>query len=426
MKRFVFGAILFTAAAVLFAGGSGETKQSAGTQGQAVKLRFTTWTGDKEQLGLLKSIADEFNASQNTYKTDVSFETVPFQDYVSKITLQLSGSNPPDLGWMVETAAPTFVNSGVLVDLKESLRKYDFPDLNPMALELWSNGGKVYGVPFSTSPFVIFYNKTMIEKAGVPVPSDLAAKGEWTWEAFRKIAKAVKDKTGVYGFQGMDGMTYDKRVWHTLVPLIRSYGADAWDRSGTIGLNSPQAVQAVKFFHEMVYRDKSIVPPGDQSDFYAGNAAMTAGQISRVTKLKDVTWKWDLAPMPTGPTTVSDTIGQAAIVVFGAGKNKEAARELLAYMTNKENVLKMAKYWPPARVSVMKSDAFLKSNPLISPESMQKAVVSGLLQGKVLPSHEKFPQIDLAASAQFDKLWNPSADVQAVMDAVAQAVKASM
>ena len=35
----------------------------------------------------------------------------------------------------------------------------------------------------------------------------------------------------------------------------------------------------------MVFKDKSIVPPGDQGDYFSGNAAMTINQISRVSPM---------------------------------------------------------------------------------------------------------------------------------------------
>lgn len=393
-----------------------------------INLRMTTWTSNETQINMFHSMAKEFNSSQDLYKIELLVDSIPYGDYISKITLQLSGSNPPDLGWLVETSAPTFVNSGILENLTEELQAYDFEDFSAGAMELWVKDNSVYGVPFSTSPFIFIYNKTMFDEAGVPTPLELEEKGEWTWESFRKISRSIKDNTGSYGFQGVDGGLYGNRVMHNLVPIIRGYGSDAWDQNGNVMINSSKSVEAVQLFHDMIYKDKSIVPPGDLSDFYAGNAAMTIGQISRVSKLKDVNWKWDIAPMPQGPAGnfASNTIGQAAIVSFSASKNKKVATAFTAFMTNKDNVEKMAQFWPPARVSVMKSMTFLDGNPSISLKSMLRSVVPGLQSGAVLPSHEKYSQIFLSASAEFDKLWNENADVQSVLDNVAKAIKSQM
>lgn len=418
--------LLVLVSMTLFAGGQSEGMSEMNNG--VIPLRMTTWTGNETQLNMFHSMAEEFNASQDTYDIELSVDSIPFGDYVSKITLQLSGSNPPDLGWLVESSAPTFVNAGVLENLSEDLKAYDYEDFAPGAMGLWIKEDSVYGVPFSTSPFIVLYNKTLFEKAGVPTPSELEEKGEWTWETFREVSKSIKDNTGVYGFQGMDGGAYDQRIMHNLVPIIRGYGSDAWDENGKVIINSPEAVKAVQLFHDMLYMDGSVVPPGDLSDFYAGNAAMTVGQISRVSKLKDVDWEWEIAVMPQGPAggNSSYTIGQAAVVSFSASKNSEAATAFTAFMTNKENVAKMAQFWPPARKSVMTSEDFVAGNSSISRESMVEAVVPGLESGMVLPSHEKYPQIYLSASSEFDNLWNKDADVQTVLDAVAEAIKSQM
>lgn len=119
--------------------------------------------------------------------------------------------------------------------------------------------------------------------------------------------------------------------------------------------------------------------------------------------------------MPNGPKGASPILGQAAIGAAAKGKNATLAAELVAYMTNKECVARMAGIWPPARVSVMDSKEFLSSNKAIDPASMKTAVADSLKAGRVLPSHIQFPQISVESRTFFDKLWYADADVPAIM-----------
>ncbi len=388
---------------------------------EPVELRVTVWTGSDAHLNMLNNMAAGYTAEHPN--VTAKFDTIPFTEYVPALTVQLAGSNPPDVGWILETSAPTFIEAGVLMELSEVVKKYDYADFSKPALKLWERGDKVYGVPFSTSPFVMFYNKDLFAKAGAPTPGELLQSGEWTWEKFSEIAKTIKDKTGVYGFQSVGGQGYNARIFHTLLPIVRAYGSDAWDEQGNCLLNSPESVQAISLYHKMIFEDKSVVPPGDESDFFAGNAAMTISQISRTAKMKDVTWEWDLAPMPKGPAGEAQVIGQAALVAFHSSKHNDIAADFVAFMTNKENVKTMTQFFPPARVSVMESEEFLTSNPLISPESMKAAVLAGLKKGLVLPSHPNFPKIELISKSEFDNLWRADADVQKVLDNVANAIQ---
>jgi len=381
----------------------------------AEELRFTVWTGSEAHLKMLGEIANSFTATHPD--VTVRFDTIPFGDYVQKITLQMAGGNPPDLGWLLENSAPAFVEAGALADVAETLKStdgYDYADFSLPAMGLWETSDATYGIPFSTSPFLIYFNKSLYDAAGLETPDQRVKDGTWTWEQLRTDAKNLRDaSSGIWGFETFDGQGYGSRVWHTLVPIIRAYGGSAWE-GDSCKLDSPLAAQAVKLFHDMVYADGSTVPPGEQGDFFSGNAALTMTQISRVSKLSEAAFEWGLAPLPSGPAGDAATVGQAAVVAFAQGKHRELAAEFLAHMTSKENVAKMAAFFPPARKSVLEAESFLTSNVAVTPEQM-KFVTQGIENGSVLPSHQRFPQIEAEARPNFDALWSKDADVAATL-----------
>jgi multiple sugar transport system substrate-binding protein len=205
------------------------------------------------------------------------------------------------------------------------------------------------------------------------------------------------------------------------MPPIRAYGGDVWANS-QCGFDSPQSVAAVKQLHEMVFKDKSIVPPGEKGDYFSGNAAMTINQISRASLMPQAGFKWGIAPLPSGPGGESPVIGQAGIVVFAAGKQKKLAAEFVAHMSTKAAVATAAQFFPPARNSVLASDGFITSNKLIPPAQM-KVVADAIAKGKVLPAHEKSPQILAAMKPRVDALWRADANVESALKAVCGAIQ---
>lgn len=393
-----------------------------GIAAQAQDLRVTVWTGSDAHLAMLNGIADGFEEA-NPGAT-VTFETIPFGEYTRTLTLQLAGGNPPDVGWLLESDAPTFVSAGVLSDIGPALRAdvdYDFDDFAEPAMGLWVEGDAVYGLPFSTSPFMLYYNATAFTAAGLPTPNDLAADGNWTWDALQSSAAALTDgANGFWGFEAKDGQGYDSQIMHAMMPVIRAYGGDAW-ADGQCGLASPEAVAAMELYHDMIFDDASIVPPGEIGDFFAGDAAMTINQISRVSRLADADFEWGIAPLPAGPAGQADVIGQAALVVFGQGENIELSTKLIAHMTSIAGVTTMAEFFPPARSAVLASDTFTQGNPAIAPEQMV-LVRNAIENGIVLPAHVSYPQIFAAMSPRVDALWQSDADVPAVMAAVCDAI----
>ena len=396
--------------------------QAPAEQGGAsgpVEIKIATWTANPDQIALLSSFVDEFAAKEGI-EIVAEFESIDFGEYNTKLSLELQGSEAPDVFWVLETSAPAFIQSGLLAPLDEALAEYNPDDFSAKAMELWQSNGTTYAVPFSTSPFFILYNADLFAEAGIPTPEELVAEGNWNWDTFRQSSKAIKDATGVWGYQTVDGGGYDVRILHNLCPIIRSYGGDAWTSDGEILINTPESVAAVQLFHDMVYDDGSVVPPGDQSNFFAGAAAMTAAQVSRVSNLADADFAWGVAPMPAGPMGDVPIIGQAGIGAFSKGDNVEIAKKLVAYMTNESCVARMAGIWPPARKTVLESEDFLTSQPLLTADQMSVAVASSIETGRVLPSHVMYPQIEVESRIVWDRLWTPNADVQSVLDAVAE------
>jgi multiple sugar transport system substrate-binding protein len=394
---------------------------TADTSKTPVKLRFTVWTGNEKHLAMLKGIADAYTAEHPN--VTIQYDTIPFDDYVSKVTVQLAGGTPPDAGWLMETAAPSWIDAGVMADIKPTLdqyKDYNFDDFSKPALSLWEKDSALYGVPFSNSPIFVLYNEDLFKAAGLALPDEMIKNNEWTWENLAKISKEIKDKgpAGSYGFVGFDAAMFTTQPWSTLVPAIWAYGGDTWSKDGkTCMINQPEAVQAVQLFHDMTFKDKSIVPPGDKTAFASGTVGITLAQLSRLTQLKDVKFKYGIAPLPSGPAGNQAVIGQAAIVVFDKSPNKAIAEDFVAFMTTKSGFEQMAAFFPPTRISVLDSGILAKNNPDLNADQVQAAVADGIKNGTVLPSHVEFAKIDLAMRAEFDKMWKADANVQEILDA---------
>lgn len=391
----------------------------------SVKLRFTVWTGSDKHLSMLNGIAEAYK-KKNPH-VNVQFDTIPFGDYATKLAVQLSGKNPPDIGWMPESLAVPFINSNALADLSAALQDatYDFSDLSKKAMSLYLKEKEVLGIPFSTSPQLIYFNRDLFAKAGIETPETLFKNGQWTWEKLAESAKIIKEKTGVYGFQTNGKSIYSSdNLFHNLAPLMRAFGTNVWDTNGANCLmNTPAAIDAMTFYHQMVYDHKSAIPPGEQADFSAGGAAMNIGFLSQSARLGDASFKWGIAPLPSGKAGHQSVIGQSSIVVFNASRHKQEAINFVAFMTNKENISTMAQFFPPIRRSVLESQAVLNANPTVSAEEMSSAVIPGILNGSILPTHQNFPKIKLVAGAQFDKLWQANADVQGTLNGVCDSIR---
>jgi multiple sugar transport system substrate-binding protein len=353
---------------------------------------------------------------------------MPFADYDTQLATRLASNDPPDAGWVVERNGPAYIGAGVLYDLAQTLKgdpTYDYADFSVPASAQWVVGDAVYGVPFSTSPFITIFNADLFAAAGLDTPAVMAANGEWTWDALRSAAKAITDQTDAWGFVGNDAAVtmYSPAPWGTITPLLRAYGADIIADNKCV-LNSEEGITAMQLIHDMIFTDRSVVPPGDETVFWTGGVGVTFGQITRLANLDDADFNWGIAPLPSGPAGYKPIIGQAAIAAFNGANNKkqEQAADFVRFLTTKEGVTLMTQFFPPARLSVLDSDAFLTTNARVSPEDMKNIIAKAIAEGTVLTSHPRFPEIELTGGAVLDMMWQPDADIAATADLYCQTI----
>lgn len=320
----------------------------------------------------------------------------------------------------METTAADFVNSGALAPLTEAFSAtegYELEDVTEQATALWRADGELYAYPFSTSPFAIFVNNDLVSEAGAQTPSELIEAGEWTWDNAIDIAATVADS----GANGLIVRDFNYQIWQNLASIWRGWGADPWSADGAnCTFADAEMVDAMSFIHSAIFETGAIPGPGENVDFFTGDAAMTITQISRASLLPtgDDAFEWDLVPLPSGPAGEYSVIGQAGIGAFGMGNNVDLAVEFLAYLSNPENSAKLAQYFPPARQSLLNTETLGATNPLLTPEQLETVVINGITNGVVLPGHAGFAELQQVVRAELDALWQADADVEAVLASV--------
>ena len=387
-----------------------------------VNLRMTTWSANEAHLALFNEIAEGFKATHPN--VNVTFEPLPFDNYSTTLTTQIAGGNAPDLAWIFETSATDFVNSGALAPLIEAFAAtegYDLADVTDSATALWKRDGQLFAYPVSTSPFAVFANNDVITAAGAKTPAELIAAGEWTWDNALATAKTVAAAGKAEGLIVRD---FNYQNWQNLTAVWRGWGANAWSADGkTCTFTDPAMVDAMTAIHQAIFKDGALPGPGENVDFFTGDAAMTITQISRASLLpKENPFDWDLVPLPKGPAGEYSVVGQAGVGAFANRPNTELAVEFLSYFTNPENSQKLARFFPPARASLLNATTLATTNPLLSPEQIENVVIHGISTGQVVSGHTNFAQIQQSVRASLDSMWVADADVAAVLQSVCDSI----
>jgi len=384
-----------------------------------VDLTVTVWTANEDHLALFEEIADAYVAEHGDAVSSVTFEPIPFDSYTSTLTTRVAGNDSPDLAWVLESSAPEFLESGALAPLTETLEAtegYDFDDLSPSALALWSADSELYAYPFSTAPQITLVNNDLFTKAGLPTPREMYDAGNWNWQSVAEASATITAKTGAPGYQ-----VYPVS-WQYLSIVWNSFGAQPWsDDYTTCEFDSPEMIEAFEYVHKSVYATDSFPEPGSNYDFFTGQIALLTTGISQAAKL-DGSFEWDALPLPAGPDGQANIIGQAGIGALSSGKNVTQATEFLAYFTNPENAAKLSQFFPAPRTSLVTAEKLADVNTTLSEEQLQQIVVDTVGDAKTFPAHPNFAAISNALTPKLDAFWSADADVPSVLAGVCSAI----
>ena len=225
-----------TAAGLLSACGtsSGADSSSGGT--------VTLWThngGNTAELGVVKQIVKDFNASQKKYT--VKIQAFPQASYNDAVVAAASAHKLPCILDSDGPNVPSWAWGGYLAPLNLAGSQVPLADQLPSTVGTYK--GKTYAFGFYDVALTFFARKSVLTKYGIRIPT---IDQPWTKDEF--MAALAKLKASGKFTQPLDMGTGGNGEWwpYAYSPQLESFGADLVDRSSYKTakgvLNGPQAV----------------------------------------------------------------------------------------------------------------------------------------------------------------------------------------
>ncbi len=266
---------------------------------------------------------------------------------------------------------------------------YSLDDFQPAALASARYKGKLYGLPNVFDPNVLIYRHDLFEHYDIPVPQTMA---ELMDRAVRLQEMVRSD--GVYNFCGITLRGNAVEAFMECgMTLATSWGAVWYDETGRPTVDTPEHVEAVAFYADLLKR----AGPPDVADFgyeqsmtfyRSGRAAMAIMQISEAAVGIDrggmVAEGTRVAVVPAAPggNRCAGLYGPAYAIPVKSPV-KQAAWELMKFLCSPEQLIHDAQhnaFISVARPSLLNNqqfrnsfrpnlvETFIDSIPLAQPE----------------------------------------------------------
>ncbi|MFI6037730.1 extracellular solute-binding protein [Streptomyces sp. NPDC051315] len=228
-------------------------------------------------------------------------------------------------------------------------------DFVPQLADAGEVRGVQYGMPFASSTRLLFYNKTLFDKAGITPPT--------TWAELAEDAEALKDEGVKYPYAlplGPEEAQAETMQW-----LLSGGGGYTATATG-YSLDSTENVETFSWLkNELVGKGLTgPVAPGklNRADafaaFAAGQVGMLNGHPSLMKMAEKKGVKFGMVPMPglDGPTKVSMGVADW-MTAFKQNGHAEQIKEFLNFVYSEENVLAFSREYDLLPVTTSASQA---------------------------------------------------------------------
>ncbi|KAB8289571.1 ABC transporter substrate-binding protein [Bifidobacterium avesanii] len=296
-----------------------------------------------------KTLADGF--MKKYPNVTVTLKEYSADDFDKQMTTDLSGGNMPD-AFPIKNLQKYYLyakESGALADLNSVAATYR--DDKNIDISQYNIDGTYYALPYRQDLSVLFYNKTMFDKAGVAVPD-----GTWTWDDYMRTARELKQKLPAAGYDPASVYpTYHHSTWQAYGQAIATAQAGDADK-----------FQAGDFDYMKDYYNNVFLPAQDEgltisyntanatkvqyaAQFDTEKAAMmlmdtwqVGGVITDAQTGNGDKFEWGIAPLPQNasntsgtPVTYGDPTG-FAVFENSSGQKRAAAMEFVKWAAGEE------------------------------------------------------------------------------------------
>lgn len=347
---------------------------------QEVTIRFYSYNLASAAFGAgTQAMIDEFMAANPNIT--VEGVAVPANEILARVQADIVAGTPPDIAQLIFDGLDFIVNNfsakplETIVPADELAAHYE--GFSPNGLELGRLNDQTYGLAFTFSTPVLFYNATLFEAAGLD-----PEQPPRTWAEVKEYALAISEATDASGVHiaGLGGFDW------VVQALIGSNGGQVLsDDRTTIMFGEPEAVGAISMWQDLVISGAhSALTDNEATEaMFTGQVGMylqsSAIQNGLIGAAEAAGWDLRAAAMPAFgelPTTPVNS-GSALFILAEDPVKQRAAWEFMKFVTSERGytIITSQIGYLPLRPAIVEDPEYLQGwaeeNPLVFPNLEQ-------------------------------------------------------
>lgn len=336
-----------------------EKEAPAGASAGGASINISFYADDLAQQAVWEGIFTAFMEDNPDIK--LRPQQVLGEDYFEKLKVLMAGGVAPEVMEMESKQVPGFVVRDAMLDLQPYVDTSEVTKRDQFIEYQWDkhvHAGGCFGVPFSVTPVMIFYNLAVFEAAGVAVPPTDWDDPAWMFADFLSTAQALTSGEGSEAVFGYMQTTW----WPYMFGWLWSNGGDVLNEDRTAcTLGSDEAIEALQFLADLINVHK-VWPTPDQATegmdamFGSDRIGMTPRTVQN-TSIMNATegLRWNVSPMPRGRGATALTRAPSdCYCIWSEAPAREAAWKVVEWITGPKGADMLLKggYLMPARKGI--------------------------------------------------------------------------
>lgn len=289
---------------------------------------------------------------------EVEIQVIPWDSLYQRILTATTSGEGPDVLNIGNTWSAALQATGAFLPFEEEAMEA-IGGMDKFAEAPMRSTGAAGETPTSVPLYSVpdaglFYNLSMFEEAGIEGAPE-------TWEELVEAGEQLTQDTNNDGQMDQWGMAIaggsNIDNIHRGFVLSRQQGGAFFDGEGQPTFASPENVEAVKTYVDLVAEHEIAAPASAETDgtqvvsqFANGNAAMMLGPIGTINNLESRGMSEDEFgvaltpvpdPLPPGGEPVRGYVSGSNISIFANTDNEEVALDFVGFMTEPEQQLQV-------------------------------------------------------------------------------------
>jgi multiple sugar transport system substrate-binding protein len=298
-------------------------------------LRLVEVITSPERTAVLEGIVADYEAAHEGVTVEII--SLPWGQAFETLATMVAGGDIPDVVEMPDTWLALYAGADRLASLEDHIADWEHGGtLTDKTLAMGRQAGDAYMIPYGFYLRAMFYNRRLLEEAGVANPPE-------TMEEFMAASAAVSELDGKYGYclRGGPGGT---NGWVMMAAVMNGTN-EFFTEDGQSRINEPGSVEGIQFLMDMYqngYAPRDSVNWGFNeivAGFYSGTCAFLDQDPDALIAISERMPAEDFAviPMPVGPSGQAfPTIGFAGWSIFNTTEHEDEAWDLVATLSSPE------------------------------------------------------------------------------------------